>query len=270
VAQYSVDLVAKVFGGEAVSRLSGAVKDVERAVATAKTEMDRLTEAVKRQKSANAEVAGNLLRVKQAYAELTAEAKASAKAGGEGFSKDVVNRLRGLQTEIDRYKQKLLEGKNAQHRFNAELDKAQAELKETEAAAKRAGAGMAPFKDAVGGVAGKFALLAAQLGLTIGAVALFKSSLDAAFSREAAENRLQSLAGSAKEYEQALVAAEVASKRFGTTQTEDRQCARRHLWSPERPRAEPGAGQSDLHRLSTSSPVKRGLARKMRRAHSCS
>ena len=66
----------------------------------------------------------------------------------------------------------------------------------------------------------KFASLAAQLGLTVSAIALVKSSLDATFGRDVAETRLRNLTGSAQEYELALKMAAVASQRFGITQTE--------------------------------------------------
>ena len=61
---------------------------------------------------------------------------------------------------------------------------------------------------------------AAQVGLAVGTVATLKKSLDAAFAREATENRLKSLVNSTKEYSLAINAAAIASKRFGVTQTQ--------------------------------------------------
>ena len=65
--------------------------------------------------------------------------------------------------------------------------------------------------------------LAVQIGATVSVVNLLKTSLDAAFERQASENRLQSLTKSTKEYQLALNAATIASKRFGVTQTEAQQ-----------------------------------------------
>jgi tape measure domain-containing protein len=108
------------------------------------------------------------------------------------------------------------------------------ELKKVETAAKAAqgsidgaannirgfGAAAQATGASVNGLGSKFASLAAQLGLTVSAIALVKSSLDAAFGRDVAETRLRNLTGSAQEYELALKMAAVASQRFGITQTE--------------------------------------------------
>jgi len=64
---------------------------------------------------------------------------------------------------------------------------------------------------------------AVQLGFAIGAVTTLKKSLDAAFAREASENRLRSLVNSTKEFNLAVNAAAIASKRFGVTQNDAQQ-----------------------------------------------
>ena len=71
-----------------------------------------------------------------------------------------------------------------------------------------------------GNIGGELGRFVAQLGLTVGAIALVKSSLDATFGRDVAETRLRNLTGSAQEYELAMQMAAVASQRFGITQTE--------------------------------------------------
>ena len=71
-----------------------------------------------------------------------------------------------------------------------------------------------------GNIGGELGRFVAQLGLTVGAIALVKSSLDATFGRDVAETRLRNLTGSAQEYELAIKMAAVASQRFGITQTE--------------------------------------------------
>lgn len=62
--------------------------------------------------------------------------------------------------------------------------------------------------------------LVAQVGIAVGGVTALKKSLDAAFAREAQQNRLKSLVDTTKEYTLAVNAAAIASKRFGVTQTQ--------------------------------------------------
>lgn len=64
-----------------------------------------------------------------------------------------------------------------------------------------------------------FTGLLGKITTLVGGVATLKKGLDAAFAREAAENRLKNLTSSTAEYELALKVASVAAKDFGLTQT---------------------------------------------------
>jgi len=135
------------------------------------------------------------------------------------YSVDIVAKALG-GSQVDQLANSFRSVERAATQAQGGLDRAANNIRNFGGSARDAGSAAQVLGNSLGGVVGKFAAFAAQLGLTVGAVTLFKSSLDAAFAREAAENRLQSLTDSAQEYELAMGAAEIASKRFGTTQTE--------------------------------------------------
>lgn len=135
------------------------------------------------------------------------------------YSVDIVAKALG-GSQVDQLANSFKNVDQAAAKAQGSLDRASNNIRNFGGSAKGAGDAVQALGGSLNGVVGKFAAFAAQLGLTVGAVSLFKSSLDAAFAREAAENRLQSLTDSAHEYELAMGAAEIASKRFGITQTE--------------------------------------------------
>lgn len=135
------------------------------------------------------------------------------------YSVDIVAKALG-GSQVDQLANSFKNVDQAAAKAQGSLDRAANNIRNFGSSAKGAGDAAQALGNSLNGVVGRFAAFAAQLGVTVGAVALFKSSLDAAFAREAAENRLQSLTDSAHEYELAMGAAEIASKRFGTTQTE--------------------------------------------------
>ena len=90
-------------------------------------------------------------------------------------------------------------------------------------AAKSAATGTAKLKGSVNGVIGSLSKLAAGFVGAYTAVRLFNAAVTATGDRASAEQRLKNLTGSTGEYETALLAARVASQRFGVTQTEATQ-----------------------------------------------
>ena len=111
--------------------------------------------------------------------------------------------------------------------INVDTTGALASIKKLEAAAKGAGADLGNnLKGAAAGATGLGAALqsavAPLLAITTAAAAV-KQSLDTAFARGAAEQRLQNLTSSTGEYKAALAAASTASQQFGMSQTKATQ-----------------------------------------------
>lgn len=108
--------------------------------------------------------------------------------------------------------------------INVDTTGALASIKKLEAAAKGAGADLGNnLKGAAAGATGLGAALqsaiAPLLAITTAAAAV-KQSLDTAFARGAAEQRLQNLTSSTGEYKAALAAAASSSEKFGISQTD--------------------------------------------------
>ena len=112
-AQFAVDLIFKSLGAGKLSEAADKLNGVDTAAKKAQSSADQLTAAITKQKTANAQLAGNLRQLKVEYDKVTAAAKASAAAGGAGFDKNTVSRLRGLNTEIGRTREALNAGKKA-------------------------------------------------------------------------------------------------------------------------------------------------------------
>jgi tape measure domain-containing protein len=108
--------------------------------------------------------------------------------------------------------------------INVDTTGALGSIKKLEAAAKGAGADLGNnLKGAAAGATGLGAALqsaiAPLLAITTAAAAV-KQSLDTAFARGAAEQRLQNLTSSTGEYKAALAAAASSSEKFGISQTD--------------------------------------------------
>ena len=159
-SQFAVDLVFKAAGLGKLNQAANELKGLDGAAKKAQSSADQLTAAITKQKTANAQLAGNLRQLKVEYDKLTAAAKASAAAGGKGFDKETVSRLRGLSTEIGRTREALNAGKKA-------LGGNQAALAALGPAAKGAAVGVkglgAAFNAALGPIG---VVLAGVAGLT--------------------------------------------------------------------------------------------------------
>ena len=118
---YSVGLEfgAKTRGLDAaISKLKG----MDGAAAKLQGQLNRTSDALKKQNTSNAQLAAHLRKLKGEYEKLTQSAKKSAAAGGAGFGKNTISRLRGLSTEINRTREAFLLGKTAAAQYRQELD----------------------------------------------------------------------------------------------------------------------------------------------------
>jgi len=179
-AQYGIDLVVRALGGAAINEMATGLKKVEGAAKAAQGGIEGAANNIQKFHGA---VANTTSAINKHIAELQ-KLKGRLEIGSKEYQ--------FISKEIEHYKKVLADADGTTN--------------------KAAGA--------VDGLGSKFASLAAQLGLTVSAIALVKSSLDAAFGRDVAETRLRNLTGSAQEYELSLKMAAVASQRFGITQTE--------------------------------------------------
>ena len=122
MAQTAVDIVVRTKGQQELDKLQQGLTKTQQ-------QFEALQGKAQKQGATTAQLAGQLRRLKGEYEQLTAAAKASAKAGGEGFSQETISRLRGLTTEIDRTKQAFLESKSATANYKQQLAAASAGAK---------------------------------------------------------------------------------------------------------------------------------------------
>jgi tape measure domain-containing protein len=138
------------------------------------------------------------------------------------YQVDIVTKVVGASsvTKLERSIQNL---SNEQNKVDKASLKAANGIKTFDRAAKSAASGTAKLKGSVNGVIGSLSKLAAGFIGAYTAVRLFNAAITATGDRASAEQRLKNLTSSTGEYETALLAAKVASQRFGVTQTEATQ-----------------------------------------------
>lgn len=169
---------------------------------------DKLQSAFTKQRGSTAELAKRLRELKTEYERLTASAKESARAGGEGFSAATVGKLRKLSSEINSTREAFLNSKAAAASYKAELDK------------------VATASDGLNRTQRKASTEINSLAASLGRLAIAYFGLDAAarattnaiqqgITYESAAARLRNLSAAFGETEEATQLAERASTRFG-------------------------------------------------------
>ena len=164
-AQFAVDLLFGLKGDGRLKEATQKVQGLSGASAAAQSAVDRLTGSLSKQGASNAQLAGQLRKLKGDYDALTQAAKDSAKAGGAGFDKDTVSRLRGLSTEIGRTREALNNGKTASAGFKGEIER-------LKLAATGAGRGMKDLGDGAKGATASVSGLGVAIRSVLGPLSL--------------------------------------------------------------------------------------------------
>ena len=137
----------------------------------------------------------------------------------QSYQVDIVTRVVGAAsvTKLEKSVQKLATEQNKVDKASA---KAANGIRTFDRATGKAAGNTQKLSSGLNGLIGKLGKAAAGLFAAYGAVKLFNTAIAASGARDAAEQRLKNLTSSTGEYETALLAAKVASQRFGQTQTE--------------------------------------------------
>jgi TP901 family phage tail tape measure protein len=164
-AQFAVDLLFGLQGDGRLREATQKVQGLSGASVAAQASIDKLTNSLQKQGTNNAQLAAQLRRLKGEYDALSQAAKASAAAGGAGFDRDTVSRLRGLSTEIGRTREALNNGKTASAGFKTEIER-------LKGATNGAGRGLKDLGDGAKGATASVAGLGAAIRSVLGPLSL--------------------------------------------------------------------------------------------------
>jgi len=169
---------------------------------------EQLQSSLAKQRGSSAELAQRLRQLKGEYAALEVAAKSSARAGGEGFSKDTVAKLRALSAQIKDTRQQFLGSKSTVASLKDELDQLGNSTKKAESGFSRLGKAAGALRGVGGAIA------------SIGAGALVAGMVRGAASAEQLQLRLKLLSKEYGETERVQQFVAQSAKTFGQSQTE--------------------------------------------------